>query len=200
MILLRIVAVILCTAVCSALRISFRRKYKAAVEPDMSVYISHKPFSLQEYLERRENLALELIAEQEAREPYVITLWWGFDGLRLNADGTTEWISRRPEPKPETVCPALQNGYTDCSGAAQSLASILQDSIQNQIRSLQMQRMQSQLQTLQASQMLQPPIPYCPGQFPSPYFSPMYYNSLAYIQNCCCTARTLDGRIARDTI
>ena len=185
MILLRIVAVILCTAVCSALCISFRRKYKAAVEPDMSVYISHKPFSLQEYLERREKLALELIGEQEAWEPYVIVLWWGVDGLQLNADGTTEWISRRPEPKP-----------ADYSSAAQSIASILQDSMHDQIQSSEAQRLQMQLFALQAPRTIQPPpFPYYPNWYPTAYY-PSFYAQPWNIQSCCCTeGRTLDGGI-----
>lgn len=33
------------------------------------------------------------------REKYSTTLWWGYDGLRLNEDGTSEWISRMPEPE-----------------------------------------------------------------------------------------------------
>lgn len=55
----------------------------------------HEPFDI--YSE-----TLKLQEEREKQEPYLITLWWGFDGLRLNADGSTEWISRRKEPKAAT--------------------------------------------------------------------------------------------------
>lgn len=43
---------------------------------------------------------LKIEAEKERRKPYIITLWLVFDGLRINADGSYEWVSRR-EKKPE---------------------------------------------------------------------------------------------------
>ncbi len=51
-------------------------------------------FSVYEHLERIEKAYLEIL---ETRQPISqsITLWWGLDGLRLNEDGTTEWISRK---------------------------------------------------------------------------------------------------------
>lgn len=50
--------------------------------------------SVYDYLDRMEKAALEI---EESKEPIdaVIVLWWGLDGLRLNEDGTMEWISRR---------------------------------------------------------------------------------------------------------
>lgn len=50
--------------------------------------------SLYEYLDRIEKASLEI---QETKQPvsHVITLWWGLDGLQLNEDGSTEWISRK---------------------------------------------------------------------------------------------------------
>lgn len=55
------------------------------------------PFSVPDYLDRMEKLHLKALQERESEEPHIIVLWWGFDGLRLNADGTREWISRRPK-------------------------------------------------------------------------------------------------------
>lgn len=55
------------------------------------------PFSVPDYLNRMEKLHLKALQERENEEPHIIVLWWGFDGLRLNADGTTEWINRRPK-------------------------------------------------------------------------------------------------------
>lgn len=55
-------------------------------------------------LEEQENFILELQEEKEKREQYEIVLWWGLDGLKLNNDGTSEWISRRKhQPKPDQV-------------------------------------------------------------------------------------------------
>lgn len=56
-------------------------------------------FSLGSYLEKVEEVHLSILEEQENREPYIITLWWGLDGCRLNDAGEVEWISRRKKPK-----------------------------------------------------------------------------------------------------
>lgn len=60
-------------------------EYKRAITPR---------FNVSEYMERIEKAYLEIL---ETRQPISqsITLWWGLDGLRMNEDGTTEWISRR---------------------------------------------------------------------------------------------------------
>lgn len=50
-------------------------------------------------LEEHEDFILELQEGKEKQAKYEIVLWWGLDGLKLNDDGTTEWISRR-KPKP----------------------------------------------------------------------------------------------------
>lgn len=58
---------------------------------------SAKPFVVSEYLARIEKASLDIL---ESREPTdkIIILWWGLDGLRLNEDGSLEWVSRkRPE-------------------------------------------------------------------------------------------------------
>lgn len=55
-------------------------------------------FSLYEHYGEMEKIAIEI---QEKREPVdqVIILWWGLDGLRMNEDGTTQWIRRDQEEK-----------------------------------------------------------------------------------------------------
>lgn len=78
----------------------------------------YKPFDI-------EKECLKLQEELEKQDPYIITLWWGFDGLRLNEDGSTEWISRR---KPDT-----------------SLQSIVQNAHEAQMRSLQIKQLEKQL-------------------------------------------------------
>lgn len=35
--------------------------------------------------------------EKERQNLPCVTLWWGLDGLRLNRDGTTEWICKKPK-------------------------------------------------------------------------------------------------------
>lgn len=54
-----------------------------------------KPFSPSEYLERFEKLNLEILEEREKQSTeYEPILWIGSKGLKLNKDGTTEWIKR----------------------------------------------------------------------------------------------------------
>lgn len=54
-------------------------------------------FSVPEYLDRIEKLSLKLQSEKESKEPYLITLRIGYDELRLNEDGSFEWIDKRPK-------------------------------------------------------------------------------------------------------
>jgi hypothetical protein len=61
-------------------------------EDDDRELLEAEPFSVERYYERMEQVALDIAKEKPA--PYLLTLWWGPDGLRLNPDGTTEWISR----------------------------------------------------------------------------------------------------------
>lgn len=101
-----------------------------------------KPFSVTEYLDRMERESLKLAGR---RERYVIVLWWGHDGLRLNEDGTTEWISRKPEPPP-------QIDYSMCNTIVAQ--SGLQNAICNtgSIAQAQIQLQNAQLQALQTAQ------------------------------------------------
>lgn len=70
----------------------------------------HTPFSISAYIERMEKAYLDTLQERESEEPYEPVLWWGFDGLKLKADGTTEWISRRPK-KEEHYVPQYPTHY-----------------------------------------------------------------------------------------
>lgn len=58
-----------------------------------------EPFIVSEYYARMEQAALETL-ESQAPVDQTIILWWGLDGLRLNEDGTMEWVSRR---KPRAI-------------------------------------------------------------------------------------------------
>lgn len=57
-----------------------------------------EPFILSEYFSRMEQAALDILENQDPVSKTII-LWWGLDGLRLNVDGSLEWISRK-KPKP----------------------------------------------------------------------------------------------------
>lgn len=73
----------------------------------------HEVFSHIEYLSRIENLCESIW--QEPREEYVLILWWGLDGLRLNKDGTSEWISKAKSIMRETP-PRILNALSICNG------------------------------------------------------------------------------------
>lgn len=77
-----------------------------------------KPFVVSEYLTRIEKASIEILESRKPIEQIVI-LWWGLDGLRLNEDGTVEWISRKkPSPVQRNVFYVQWPGYyaklTDC--------------------------------------------------------------------------------------
>lgn len=84
-----LLGLLICNQVNKAVNKNFRRR-----ERDLFEVQRTKPFSATEYLDRIERESLKLA---ERREQYAIVLWWGYDGLRLNEDGTAEWISRRKE-------------------------------------------------------------------------------------------------------
>ena len=51
-------------------------------------------FSVSEYFDRMEKVSLEILETMEPIDK-TITLWWGFDGIRLSEDGTYKWVSRK---------------------------------------------------------------------------------------------------------
>lgn len=56
------------------------------------------PFETPSYLDRMEKAHLNLLRERQPVD-WTITLWLGLDGLRIDPDGTSEWIKRsRPAP------------------------------------------------------------------------------------------------------
>ena len=65
------------------------------------------------YYRLREQTALEILAVEENRPKYKITLWWGFDGLREGDDGLWHWVSRRKKDAsisvPITPWPSILN-------------------------------------------------------------------------------------------
>lgn len=130
-----------------------------------------EPFVVSEYYGRMEKVTLEIL---EAREPVnkTITLWWGLDGLRLNEDGTSKWISRE-KPKPVLENPVFQNCQfvpiynPDLLAQTQSTRESI-DALMKQNISLQMQALQEQ-QRMQLVNSLQQCCVQYPSQYP-PYF------------------------------
>lgn len=77
-------------------------------------------FSVSEYFDRMEKEILEILETMEPIDK-TITLWWGFDGIRLSEDGTMKWVSRRKKPVENQVHHPFQSippeafryGFTD---------------------------------------------------------------------------------------
>lgn len=61
-----------------------------------------EPFVISEYYARTEQAALDILETQEPVDQTIV-LWWGLDGLRLNEDGTLEWVSRKKPKSKETT-------------------------------------------------------------------------------------------------
>lgn len=55
---------------------------------------SKEPFSVAEYMDRIDRVQVEILSNQKPVDQTII-LWWGLDGLRLNENGTLEWITRK---------------------------------------------------------------------------------------------------------
>lgn len=53
-----------------------------------------EPFIVPEYYDQMEKAALDILEHQEPVDQTIV-LWWGLDGLRMNEDGTMEWVSRK---------------------------------------------------------------------------------------------------------
>lgn len=105
-------------------------------------------FSLSGYFERIENQALELQSEKEKQDPYVIILWWWNDGLRLNDDGSFEWI--RKNQKPVSISYQPQQSITrQIDDGIRALGA----QIQTEINELRYELLRQQMQAAQTPQM-----------------------------------------------
>lgn len=131
-----------------------------------------EPFIVSEYYDRMEKAALDILEQQEPVDQTII-LWWGLDGLRLNEDGTLEWVSRRkPRPVQEDVfyhplqsIPAYNPNLFDQTQSTR--ASI--DDLMAQNVSLQMQAYQAQ-QTAQLINSMQQCCVQYPAQYPTYFY------------------------------
>ena len=92
--------------------------------------VKTEPFIVSEYYDRMEKAALDILEHQWPVDQTII-LWWGLDGLRLNEDGTLEWVSRKKPKSKETT-----HAYLNCGTQNTSL--------EQQI-SMQMEQMRQQI-------------------------------------------------------
>lgn len=151
-----------------------------------------EPFSVTEYFDRMEQVALDILEKQEPVGKTII-LWWGLDGLRLNENGTLEWISRK-KPKP-----VMQNVfYQPCQSIQADVESQLRihsqtQSTRAQIEELMMRNAALQNQATQYmrnaaifNQLAPPIMPVYP--YYSPYMQPPYLQSAfsSPLTQCCC--------------
>lgn len=97
------IAVAVAMAVSAVLRRMHRKKQKELYNQQFRPYTSD--FSVSEYMGRMEAETVKNMQEAQKRPKYQLVLWAGLDGLRLNDDGTAEWI-RRKKNKLEPPLPA----------------------------------------------------------------------------------------------
>lgn len=152
-------------------------------------------FSVSEYLSRIEQAALDILESMKPIDK-TITLWWGLDGLRLNEDGTTEWVSRKKKSV-ETVsyqpCQSIRpihagiggggGGGSNGSGGS-GILILLSDKTQStraQIDALMAQNAALQTQCIADARnaKIANMIQQCCVQYPAQY-PPYYYGG------CCC--------------
>lgn len=130
-----------------------------------------EPFIVSEYYDRMEKAALDILEYQEPVDQIII-LWWGLDGLRLNEDGTLEWVNRRkPKPIQENafyqLCQFVPAYDPNLLAQTQSTRSSI-DALMAQNENLRMQALHAQ-QTMQLISSLQQCCVQNPAQYP-PYF------------------------------
>lgn len=124
-------------------------------------------FSVSEYLSRIERAHLDIL---EGLKPVskAITLWLGLDGLQLNEDGTTKWVSRKREPVETVFCQTCQSVRPIQTGLQQAGWAGQTQMAQNAVLQMQL------LQNMQIANTLQQ----CCVQYP-PQYPPYYYGG------CC---------------
>lgn len=139
--------------------------------------VKTEPFIVSEYYDRMEKAALDILEHQWPVDQTII-LWWGLDGLRLNDDGTLEWVRRKKQkPVQENVfyqpCRSIPAYNPALLAQMQNTRSSI-NALMAQNTSLRMQALQAQ-QTAQVINSLQQ----CCVQYPAQY--PQYRYA-----GCCC--------------
>lgn len=110
-----------------------------------------EPYSVSEHFARIEQASLDILGAQKPIDRTII-LWWGMDGIRLNEDGTMEWISRKkPSPVAHSIfCQSFQPIKSITTG---SLLGWQMQSTRAQIDALIAQSAALQMQSWQSAQM-----------------------------------------------
>lgn len=148
------------------------RNKKKRIQLETNQLVSYiSDFSVSKYMGRIEKYGIEIMSERQKETNYQIILWIGIDGLRLNDDGTTEWIRREKETeKPISI------SYSQCQSmnwnAMQLPYSECQQSTINQLEA-QNHMLQMQIQmNIQSANAI----------YPTYIQNPYYYRN---IQQCC---------------
>lgn len=113
-------------------------------------------FSVPKYLDRIEKASDEILEQRENSEKYVCILWWGLDGLRMNEDGSLEWVSKRKKTADIPIATVasgvslrmeLLRNISSCTCGIEnninSLTRQIESQIQNQMNSLILQEQQT---------------------------------------------------------
>lgn len=141
------------------------KKSENRVELNIDEQENVEPFCTSDYLKRTIELSDKLQHEKDQSDKHGLVLWWGIDGLRLNADGSYEWIKK--EIIKFTTLPSSTGAWyestvqqTCCASQYPRLDALLQvqqcninQCQQSRIDELQMQNMMLQLQCAQQQQM-----------------------------------------------
>lgn len=139
----------------------FFRKLENKTELSVDEPTKVEPFCTSDYLKRTIELSDKLQHEKEQSTNYRIVLWWGIDGLRLNANDSYEWIKKELQKyiSIPPLYPSMSGEWyesmvqqTCCTSQYQRLDSMLQCQ-QSRIDELQMQNTMLQLQCAQQQQM-----------------------------------------------
>lgn len=144
-------------------------------KPKNRKQVEVEPFVISAYYDRTEKESLKILEEYKPVGKTII-LWWGFDGLQMNEDGSSEWISRKKsEPINQSVFyqpvqSLTQAAYPSYAGYQNTQAMI--DALQTQIAMQNINaQMQAQLQHYQVS-------------YPR-YCAPYFYSGT---MGCCCNS------------
>lgn len=73
----------------------YKRLMQECFENQIQKNIIH--FSVSEYLTRIEQEHIKILEAKENEPKYTVTLWIGLNGIRMNEDGSLEWINRKNE-------------------------------------------------------------------------------------------------------
>lgn len=135
---------------------------------------AHEPkqWSITSYFDRIAKVSEGIQKGAEGQESYILTLWWGIDGLKLNEDGTTEWI-RKGEKK---------YNAGGVAGAGEPIVYQLEIQESDLMAELQSKKLAAQIYEAQQKQFL------------------AMIQAIQPMPAPCYTARDMTGRIIREPV